>query len=189
MRKIVSFMHLSLDGLVARPTGGMDWIKHNAELFDYASARTNASDTALYGRVTYDMMQGYWPTAADGPNPSKHDIDHSTWYNKVEKIVLSHTLKGLQRDKTTVISDDFVEQIKALKAKPGGEIVMFGSPSATQSLMQHGLVDEFWLFINPVILGEGMPYFKGIKEQVNLKLEKTTTFESIGVVCLHYAKQ
>lgn len=189
MRKIVSFMHLSLDGLIAGPAGEMDWIKHNAALFAYASDRTNASDTALYGRVTYEMMDAYWPTAADQPNPSKHDIEHSAWYKKVNKIVLSHTLKGLQRDKTTVLGDDFVEQIKALKAKPGGEIVIFGSPRATQSLMAHDLVDEFWLFINPILLGEGMPYFKGLKERVELKLVKSHTFEELGVVCLHYAKK
>ncbi|SEW51205.1 dihydrofolate reductase family protein [Chitinophaga arvensicola] len=189
MRKIVSFMHLSLDGFVAGPAGEMNWIHVNEELFDFAAERTNASDTALYGRVTYDMMEGYWPTAADKPNASKHDREHSAWYNKVNKIVLSHSLKGLQRDKTTVIGDDFVEQIKALKAQPGGEIVIFGSPRATQSLIQHGLVDEFWLFVNPVILGEGMPYFKGIKEHIELKLVKSTSLESSGVVCLHYVKQ
>lgn len=189
MRKIVSFMHVSLDGFVAGPAGEMNWISVNDEIFDFAAQRTNEADTALYGRVTYEMMDNYWPTAADKPNASKHDIEHSTWYNQVDKIVLSNTLKGLQKDKTTVISDDFAGKINALKQLPGGEIIMFGSPGATQSLMQHQLVDEFWLFVNPILVGQGMPLFKGIREHVRLKLVASTAFPSSGVVCLHYEKK
>ncbi|HWJ28077.1 MAG TPA: dihydrofolate reductase family protein [Flavisolibacter sp.] len=87
MRKLVLFMHVSLDGYVAGPNGEMDWITVNEDIFDYAGRRTNEADTALYGRVTYQMMEGYWPTAADHPNASKHDIEHSAWYNKLEKLV------------------------------------------------------------------------------------------------------
>lgn len=189
MRKIVSFMHVSLDGFVAGPAGEMNWISVNDEIFDFAAQRTNEADTALYGRVTYEMMDNYWPTAADKPNASKHDIEHSTWYKQVDKVVLSNTLKGLQKDKTTVISDDFPGKINALKQLPGKEIIMFGSPGATQSLMQHQLVDEFWLFVNPILIGEGMPLFKGIREHVHLKLVASTPFPSSGVVCLHYEKK
>ncbi|HWV66955.1 dihydrofolate reductase family protein [Chitinophaga sp.] len=189
MRKIVSFMHVSLDGFVAGPAGEMNWISVNDEIFDFAAQRTNEADTALYGRVTYEMMDNYWPTAADKPNASKHDIEHSTWYKQVDKVVLSNTLKGLQKDKTTVISDDFQGKINALKQLPGREIIIFGSPGATQSLMQHQLVDEFWLFVNPILIGEGMPLFKGIREHVHLKLVASTAFPSSGVVCLHYKKK
>ena len=76
MRKIISFMHVSLDGFVAGPNGEMNWIKVDEEIFDYVGKRIGESDTALYGRVTYDMMEGYWPTAGDGPDASKHDIEH-----------------------------------------------------------------------------------------------------------------
>jgi dihydrofolate reductase len=187
MRKIVSFMHVSLDGFVARPAGEMDWIIVNDEIFDYAGMRTSESDTALYGRTTYDMMDNYWPTAADKPNASKHDIEHSAWYNKVEKVVLSRSMRGQQRDKTTIISDDVAEKVKALKQRGGGkEIIIFGSPGATQSLMQYNLVDEFWLFVNPVILGQGIPLFKDVKDKVQLELVDSKVFASSGVVCLHY---
>ncbi|MGF6929690.1 dihydrofolate reductase [Chitinophaga sp. W2I13] len=189
MRRIVSFMHVSLDGFVAGPAGEMDWISVGDEIFDFAAQRTNEADTALYGRVTYELMDGYWPTAADHPNPSKHDIEHSQWYNNVDKIVLSNTLKGLKKDKTTVISDDIAGKISALKQLPGKEIIMFGSPGATQSLMQHQLVDEFWLFVNPVLIGEGIPLFKNIRERVGLKLLASTSFPDSGVVCLHYEKK
>ncbi|MGO4291188.1 dihydrofolate reductase family protein [Chitinophaga sp. RAB17] len=185
MRKIVSFMHVSLDGFVAGPNGEMNWIKVDTDLFDYAADRTNAADTALYGRVTYDMMDAYWPTAAEKPNASKHDIEHGTWYNQVEKLVISKTLEGQKKDKTTIIGHDINKQVSELKNKAGKEIIIFGSPSATQTLMADNLVDEFWLFVNPILLGEGIPLFKNIKTPVSLKLLKTTAFAS-GVVCLHY---
>jgi dihydrofolate reductase len=180
-------MHVPLDGFVAGPNGEMDWIKVDDQLFEYAGQRTNVSDTALYGRVTYQMMEGYWPTAGDQPNASKHDIEHSTWYNKVDKVILSKTMEGQQLPNTIIISDDIEHRVKALKQQAGKEIIIFGSPSASHALMQYGLIDEFWLFVNPVLLGQGIPLFKNIQQTTELKLVTTATFES-GVVCLHYQK-
>jgi dihydrofolate reductase len=187
MRKLVSFMHVSLDGFVAGPNGEMDWIKVDEEIFDYAGQRTNSADTALYGRVTYDMMEAYWPTAADGPNASKHDIEHSAWYKKVEKIVLSRSMKDKKLPGTKIVSENISKEINQLKQASGAEIIMFGSPSATHSLMQENLIDEFWIFVNPVLIGQGIPLFKSIKERIKLTLVKSHPFSS-GVVCLHYKK-
>lgn len=188
MRRLALFMHVSLDGFVAGPNGEMDWIKVDDQMFEYAGQRTNESDTALYGRVTYQMMEGYWPTAADQPNATKHDIEHSTWYNKVDKVILSKTMEGQQLPNTIIISNDIEHRVKALKQQAGKEIVIFGSPSASHTLMQHGLIDEFWLFVNPILLGQGIPLFKNIQQTTELKLVTTGTFES-GVVCLHYQKK
>ena len=180
-------MHISLDGFVVGPNGEMNWIKVDDQMFEYAGQRTNESDTALYGRVTYQMMEGYWPTAADQPNATKHDIEHSTWYNKVDKVILSKTMEGQQLPNTIIISNDIEHRVKALKQQAGKEIVIFGSPSASHTLMQYGLIDEFWLFVNPILLGQGIPLFKNIQQTTELKLVTTATFES-GVVCLHYQK-
>jgi dihydrofolate reductase len=185
MRKLVLFMHVSLDGFVTDPKGSMNWITVDEEIFDYAGDRTNEADTALYGRVTYDMMEAYWPTAADQPNPSRHDIEHSAWYKKVEKVVLSKSMKGQNRPQTTIISDNVAEKVKQLKKSEGKAIIIFGSPSAAHSLMAENLIDDYWLFVNPVLLGGGIPVFKNIKNRVKLKLVKSHTFSS-GVVCLHY---
>ncbi|MBK5279004.1 MAG: dihydrofolate reductase [Bacteroidia bacterium] len=187
MRKLVLFMHTSLDGFVAGPNGEMDWIKVDDEMFDYAGQRTEQADTALYGRVTYEMMNAYWPTAADQPNASKHDIDHSRWYNKVEKIVVSRSLKGKEISPVEVISANLKQEISNLKKKSGKEIIMFGSPSLGHALTQAGLIDDYWLFVNPILLGDGIPMFKDIKEKVNLKLVAQRIFPS-GVTCLHYQK-
>jgi dihydrofolate reductase len=187
MRPLVLFMHVSLDGFVAGPNGEMDWIQIDDEIFDYAGQRTSESDTALYGRVTYELMQSYWPTAADKPNASKHDKEHSAWYKQVDKVVLSKTMEGQQLPNTIIISDDVAHRVKALKQQAGKEIIIFGSPGASHALMQHGLIDEFWLFINPVIVGKGIPLFKDVKELTKLTLLKSAQFKS-GVVCLHYKK-
>src|SRR5215208_6430556 len=101
MKKLVLFMHASLDGFVAGPNGEMDWIKVDDEMFDYAGRETNEADTALYGRVTWEMMEAYWPTAANQPAATKHDIEHSEWYNKVTKVVLSKSMQGRNLKNTT----------------------------------------------------------------------------------------
>ena len=105
------------------------------------------------------MMESYWPTAADQPTATKYDIEHSNWYNSVEII--------------------------KLKQAAGKEIVMFGSPTVAHALMTENLIDDYWLFINPVLLGEGIPLFKDIKARAALRL-LASNVSSSGVVCLHY---
>src|ERR1044072_3906134 len=136
MRKLVSFFHVSLDGFVAGLNGEMNWIKVDEEIFDHVGQRVNGTDTALYGRVTWQMMEGYWPTAGDEPNASKHDIEHAAWYNKAHKIVLSKTMQGEQLPNTTFIGEEIQQHIKALKQQPGTDILIFGSPTATHTLLQ-----------------------------------------------------
>ena len=180
-------MHTSLDGFVAGPNGEMDWIKVDDAMFDFVATMTDKADTALYGRVTYEMMQSYWPRAGEQPNASKHDIEHSTWYNKVSKVVLSKTISETGLDNTTVISSHLSEHINQLKEQDGKDILIFGSPGASQSLLNEGLIDEFWLFVNPIILGKGMPLFKDVTVATKLKLAESKTFEC-GVIALHYGK-
>ncbi|WP_293902665.1 dihydrofolate reductase family protein [Sporocytophaga sp.] len=186
MRKIFSFMHISLDGFVAGPNGEMNWIKVDQEIFDYVGKRISEGDTALYGRVTYEMMESYWPTAADKPNASKHDIEHSEWYKKVHKIVLSKTMKEEGLSNTRIISDNLSERINEIKQEPGNDILLFGSPTATHSLIQLNLIDGYWLFVNPIILGRGIPLFVDIKDRIKLNLLNTRQFTS-GVTELSYA--
>ena len=177
-------MHTSLDGFVATVNGELDWAKLDDAMFDFVGEITQQADTALYGRVTYEMMEGYWPTAGSQPNASKHDIEHSEWYNSVPKIVLSRTMKDAGPD-VTVISDNLTENINKIKNREGKNIVIFGSPSAANSLLNEGLVDEFWLFVNPILLGEGIPLFKGVPATVKLNLVESKKFDA-GVMALHY---
>lgn len=187
MRKLVLFMHITLDGFVAGPDGEMNWIHIDDEIFDYAGNRTDNADTGLYGRVTYEMMDAYWPTAGDDPGASKHDKQHAEWYNRVNKVIISKTMRGKDSDKRKVMSDNIQAEVTALKQQEGKEIVMFGSPGLAHTLMQHNLIDDYWLFVNPVLLGQGIPLFKDLEERISLKLVESKTFGA-GVVCLHYTK-
>lgn len=180
-------MHVSLDGFVGGPNGEMDWINVDDDLFQFANERTKASDAALYGRKTFEMMDAYWPTAADQPNASNHDIEHGNWYNEVDKIVMSRTIKSDPSKKMKVIGKDLVKEINEIKNGNGKEIVIFGSPGAGHSLAQLGLVDEYWLFVNPILIGKGIPMFNGQKELTKMKLVETHVFKS-GVVCLNHQK-
>lgn len=186
MRKIISFMHISLDGFVAGPNGEMDWIKVDEEIFDHVGKRISEGDTALYGRVTYQMMENYWPNAGDKPTATKHDIEHSKWYNKTHKVVLSRTMKDSDLANTTIISDKLSDRINEVKQQAGNEILLFGSPSATRSLIQLNLIDGYWLFVNPIVLGHGIPLFEGIKDKINLNLLTTRQFNS-GVTEQNYS--
>ncbi len=180
-------MHTSLDGFVAGPNGELNWAKLDDEIFDFVATMTAHADTALYGRVTYQLMESYWPKAGEQPNATKHAIEHSKWYNKVSKVVLSKTINEAGLINTKVISDQLKDNINKIKKQEGENILIFGSPGASQSLLNEGLIDEFWLFVNPIILGKGMPLFKNITGTTKLKLADSKTFAS-GVIALHYKK-
>ncbi|MET3106332.1 dihydrofolate reductase [Oxalobacteraceae bacterium GrIS 2.11] len=188
MRKIVSFVHVSLDGFVAATAPGMHslgWISRSEDLFSYVEQRIQQTDTALYGRVTYQMMESYWPTAAEQPDASEHDHAHARWYKSARKVVLSTTLSPVSQPNTKIISNNLSAEIGKLKDGEGSEILMFGSPGATHALMQENLIDEYWLFVNPILLGQGIPLFKNIQDRTALKLLNSKIFPS-GVVCLQY---
>ena len=117
MRKIISFMHISLDGFVAGPKGEMNWIKVDEEIFDHVGKRISETDSALYGRLTYEMMENYWPAAGSKPTASKHDIEHSKWYSKVHKVVLSKTMKDAGLTNTQIINDNLSDRINEIKQR------------------------------------------------------------------------
>ena len=188
MNKIISFMHISLDGFVAGLNGEMDWIKVDEEIFDHVGKRIKEGNTALYGRVTYQMMENYWPTAGDKPTATKHEIEHSKWYKKAHKVVLSKTIKDVGLTNTKIISDNLSEKINEIKQSRNGgskDILLFGSPKATHSLIQLNLIDGYWLFVNPIILGRGIPLFVDIKDKIKIKLLTTQQF-TCGVTELNY---
>jgi dihydrofolate reductase len=187
MRQLISFMHVSLDGFVAGVNGEMDWIKVDPEMFELAGKQTDRSDTALYGRVTYEMMDSYWPTAAAKPQATSHDIKHSHWYNSVHKVVVSRSWEGRKLNHATIIGNNLEDEVLQLKQREGREIIMFGSPSTVHSLLRSDLIDEFWIFINPILLGQGIPLFKNISKKLPLTLISSRVFSS-GVVSLHYEK-
>jgi dihydrofolate reductase len=134
------------------------------------------------------MMESYWPTAANKPAATRHEIEHSKWYANVHKVVLSKTMKETGLTNTTIISDnlsDSINEIKQSRHDGSKEILLFGSPTATHSLMQKNLIDGYWLFVNPIILGRGIPLFADIKDKIKLNLLTTHQF-TCGVTELNY---
>lgn len=185
MRKLLLLMHTSLDGFMAGPNGEMNWIKFDEELGEYVGKISDRADTALYGRITYGMMEGYWPTAGDQPDASAHDKAHAQWVNNALKIVVSSSLKSTNWQPTRIISKQFEDEIAALKKQPGKDILLIGSASITHALIKRNLVDEYYINVNPVILGSGIPLFPAINDRILLTLVQSKTFAS-GVAGLHY---
>ena len=188
MGNLTLFMHVSLDGFGAGINGQMDWIHVDDEIFDHGAERIYATDIALYGRKTYQLMESFWPTAAEQLNPTKHIIEHSRWYKNVKKVVLSKTMEEKNFTNTQVISKNLVEEINKLKQSTEKEILIFGSPTAGHSLMAANLIDNYWFNINPILLGKGIPVFKDIKTKTNLSLISSKIFSS-GVACLYYTRK
>jgi len=185
MRKLIVFCHLSLDGVAAIPSGDLDWISYDTELEKWAETIVAATDTAMYGKVTYELMK-YWQTVPTNPEATQHELEHAHWIEQVEKIVVSAA--GMEPDwnNTRVISQNLEEEITKLKQAPGGNITIFGSPTLANSLIKLGLVDEYHLSVSPTVLGEGKFLFAGVKDAIKLKLLEEKTLGS-GAVTLHYA--
>jgi dihydrofolate reductase len=184
MRNIISLAHISLDGFLAAPDGDMGFIAFNDELADHTYPLIDTVDTAVYGRVTYQMMEGYWPTAGDAPDADAHTKSHARWYNGVSKIVASRTL-GPSNEKVRVIADHIGDALAAEKRKPGGDIMIFGSPTLTRTLAAANLVDEWRLTLQPVILGGGFSLFPQVEKRAQLELRSSKTFRT-GVIAAHY---
>jgi dihydrofolate reductase len=185
MRKVMLLMHVSLDGFVAGPKEEMDWIGYDDNIFQDAIELASTADTSLYGRVTYQMMESYWPTVLSNPASTKLEIHHAQWLENVQKVVFSKSLENVTWNNAKLIQGDIAEEMAKLKQQPGKNMLIFGSPTFSHALMQLGLIDEYRLNVSPVVLGNGNPLFKDINDKINLKLLDTKTFE-IGVVGLHY---
>jgi dihydrofolate reductase len=112
-------------------------------------------------------------------------MEHSKWYKKVQKIVLSKSLKDMGSSNTKIIGDNLSDKVNEVKQQAGSDILLFGSPTATHSLMKLNLIDGYWLFVNPIVLGQGIPLFEDVRNKIKLKLLNTRQFTS-GVTELNY---
>lgn len=180
MRKLFSYVLISLDGYYAGPNGEFDWPNVDAEYVEFANQSDAYVDTLLFGRVGYEHMAAYWPNAT-GPDPEIVEF-----MNSVKKVVVSTTLEKAEWNNTTLVGgDNLAETIRAMKQQPGKEIGLFGSVTLTASLLELGLVDELRVLVNPIILSEGRSLFSTLNQRVPLELWRTTTFRS-GNVLLTY---
>ena len=184
MRKLFAFNMVSLDGFFEGPNRDINWHNVDDEFNQFAIEQTSAVDTILFGRVTYELMAGYWPTpAATTDDPVIADL-----MNRLPKIVFSRTLQKAEWNNTRLIKDHIAEEITTLKQQPGKDLALFGSANLLSTLIQMGLIDEHRIIVNPIVLGSGTPLYQGLKEKLNLKLLKTKTFRN-GNVLLYYQQR
>lgn len=187
MRKLVLFLHASLDGFVEGPNGPMDisWVAYDADLERHAREILSTADTVIWGRGTYQMMHSYWPAVPSDPTASQHERDHAEWIEKTAKVVFSTTLENVEWNNSRLVKENVEEEIKRLKEQPGQDIVILGSPRFAHTLMQLGLIDEYKITVSPVLIGSGLPLFQGVQEKTSLKLIENKTFDS-GAIGLIY---
>jgi dihydrofolate reductase len=181
MRKLSVFNLVTLDGYISGKGGDISWHRVDPEFQEYAEKNSNSGNTLLFGRVTYELMAGYWPS----PEALKTDPMIAQGMNSSPKIVFSRTLKNADWTNTRLVKDDIVPEVRNLKQQPGKDLTILGSGSIVVQLAQAGLIDEYQILLNPVILGRGKTMFEGLDGKPVLKLIKTRTFNN-GNVLLCY---
>lgn len=184
MQKLIVFNHVTLDGFFKDANGDMSWAKADADDGEWnAFVAENASGggTLVFGRVTYDMMAGFWPA----PVAMQMMPAVAERMNNLPKVVFSRTMNKASWNNTKLIKGNIAAEIRKLKEAPGEGMVILGSGAIVAQCAQEGLIDEFQLVVNPLALGKGGTLFEGLKKQLALKLTKSRTFNN-GKVLLCY---
>ena len=175
MRQVILQMSVTLDGYVAGPDGDGDWglPPEHPDVRAWKIASLRRAGTHIMGRVTYEQMAGYWPTATG---------DYATFMNDLPKVVFSKTLPTAEWATSRIVRGDLAEEIAALKSEPGGEIFAHGGAAFVQALSRSGLIDEYRLVIHPVALGNGLPLFKDLAKPLRLDLAEAKNFPGGTVI-------
>jgi len=193
MRRLIVSNHMTLDGFFEGPNREIDWFAGRRDGIEYSKEMLRCAGALVFGRVTYELMFSYWPAAPKDEVAEK--------MNTLPKIVFSSTLARAEWNNCRLVKTSASEELAKLKQQPGKEkdddndndndkqkdLVILGSAALASSLLPLGLIDEYRVILNPILLGRGNPLFKGLKEKVSFKLHETKTFGSDAVV-LYYRK-
>jgi dihydrofolate reductase len=179
MRRLIAAINMTLDGDCNHESlsGDDETHQHYADLL-------RSMDTLIYGRVTYQLMESYWPTVVKNPTGNKQTDDFAVALENISKVVFSHTMKGISWNNARLANRGIKEEILDLKQQTGRDIFV-GSRSLIITSLNLGLVDEFQISVLPIISGKGLPLFENITERMDLKLLRTKTFGS-GAVTFYY---
>jgi dihydrofolate reductase len=181
MRRIITSNMVSLDGYLAGPGGDLSWHIMNDEFHSYAKAMLNDAGTLIFGRITYELMASYWP--ADHAKTSDPIVAGKM--NSLPKIVFSKTIERADWENTTLFNSEVEKNMRHLKEQPGKDIVILGSGTIVSALTQADLIDEYRIFISPVLLGSGTYQFRGHLNRKNLLLTDLKRLSN-GLVMLCY---
>ena len=180
MRTLSVFEHVSLDGYFVDAAGDMSWAHRNddREWSEFTSQNASGGGVLVFGRVTYDMMAGYWTTArarAAAPDVAER-------MNALPKVVVSRTLREAAWQNTKILKGDIAAHMRALKEQPGPDLVIMGSGTVVAQLTQAGVIDTYQLVVNPIVLGAGRTLFEGVEKPVRLALARERRFANGNVV-------
>jgi dihydrofolate reductase len=184
MRNLIYSMGVSLDGFIAGPNGEIDWSAPDEELHRFHNQQTREMGAHLCGRRLYEEML-YWETADENPSAAEHELEFARIWKNQPKIVFSKTLEQVEGN-ARLVRDSVAEEVAKLKEQPGRDLSVGGAGLAS-TLVKLDLVDEYRLFVSPVVLGGGTPYLPALEERINLELVETQTFGS-RVVYLRYRR-
>jgi dihydrofolate reductase len=185
MRRVILMMSVSLDGYMEGPNRELDWHLVDDELHAHFNEQLAAMGAFLGGRVTYELMAGFWPTADADPSSMGPMVEFARIWRDMPKIVYSRTLERADWN-ATVVREVVPEEVMQLKAQPGGDLALGGADLAA-AFMRHDLIDEFRLYVHPVVIGRGKPLFPPSDARIDLQLAETRTFGN-GVVLLRYQR-
>ncbi len=178
MGKLYAFNMMTMDGFFEGPDHDISWHNTDEEFGNFANEQLNQTGMLIFGRKTYELMFSYWPDAKDDPVTAR-------FMNSLPKLVFSRTLKSAKWDNTSLETEFNAEKIKKLKSSHPGDIAIFGSANLLSTVMKRGVLDEYRLMLNPVILGRGVPLFQGIDPLLKKELVSTRSFTN-GNVLLTY---
>ncbi|WP_036534533.1 dihydrofolate reductase family protein [Nocardia cyriacigeorgica] len=184
MGSVTLWMQISLDGFAEGPDDEVHWPVVDEELCESSLDQLRRADLFLYGRKTYEIMASFWPTADAAPGISPFYLDFARCWKEKTKIVFSRTLRTAPWN-TSVIGEDMVEQVAALRERPDCDMVLFGGAETASTFIRHDLIDEYRLFVHPMLLGGGVRLFHTGPEAAGLQLVDVMTFDS-AVVGMHY---
>ena len=188
MRKIIVFNLITVDGFFAGPNGEIDWHNYDDEMGRHSVEQMKSLGALIFGQTTYELMASYWPT----PDGIKSEPVVAGMMNSIQKIVFSKTLKEVKDSpiwkNVSVFHEINQQEIIKMKEQNGKDIAIFGSGTIVQQFANLGLIDEYRLIVNPLILGNGKPLFKDVR-RMNLKLQSTRVFKNGNVLlCYQQAK-
>ncbi|MGH2715846.1 MAG: dihydrofolate reductase family protein [Thermoleophilaceae bacterium] len=184
MRKLIYSMGVSLDGFIAGPGGEIDWSAPDEELHRFHNRQTRETGAQLCGRRLYEEMV-YWETADENPSAAEHELEFARIWKNLPKIVFSKTLEKVEGN-ARLVREGVAEEVAKLKQQPGKDLAVGGAGLAS-TCIELGLIDEYRLFVSPVVLGGGTPYFPALEDRINLELVETQTFGS-RVVYVRYRR-
>ena len=182
MRKLIAAINMTLDGFCDHTAMIAD-----EEIHQHYNELLSNAGTLIYGRITYQLMESYWPSVVKNPTGNKPRDEFAVLIDNISKIVFSRTLKNVDWKNTKLKKEVIKEEVLELKqsSNGGSKNILVGSPSLIVALTQLDLIDEYQLGVQPIVLGSGLPLFKNVKDRVNLILLKTKTF-GCGAVTLYY---